>query len=277
MKLTVSQRVGDIDIIVLTDGARTFDASVFPGTDSARIDALLAPQGESEIRTNFNAALIRSGDINLLVDAGPRDLMGPSAGRLPDALAETGTAPDQIDRIFATHLHPDHVAGMLTRDGTAAFKNAELIVTDRERLFWNDTSHFAQEDETFKSWQKLAQAVLNAYSDRLTVIPDEATLAPGVTAFHLPGHTPGHSGVRIASGTAQLLHVGDIVHAPALQLPAPDIAVAFDIDAEEARVTRRRLLDQLAIDCIPFTGGHFLHPALAQVDRSGDGYQLMSL
>lgn len=273
MSLTVSHRIGDIDVTVLTDGAITFDPGLFPGTDSGHIAQLLADAGETAIRTNFNASLIHSGHRKILVDTGPRDLFGPDCGNLPAALSEAGVDPEEIDTVFLTHLHPDHVAGAVTADGRAVFRNAELVVSEADRAFWSNDANFSAADDTVKGWQQLAKTVLAAYGDRLRLLDGEGQIAPGITSVPLPGHTPGHSGYRVSSGGAQLVHVGDIVHAPMLQIPDPQISVVFDVDADMARTARKRLLAEMAADHILCTGGHFLRPALARITRHGSGYR----
>ncbi|MFD1912104.1 MBL fold metallo-hydrolase [Halodurantibacterium flavum] len=271
MALTVTHQIGSTEVTILTDGAIAFPAQVFP---EAGLGTGEAPPESGVTRTNFNAVLIREGGRTVLVDAGPRDLFGPDCGNLPKALAEAGAAPADIDRIFATHLHPDHIAGMIDAEGRAAFPNAELAVLSAERDFWLQNSYFAAADQQLRDWQNLAQAVLDAYADRLVVLAPEAEIAPGLTGLPLPGHTPGHSGWRLDSDGQTLIHAGDIVHAQALQLPDPEIGVVFDLDAEAARAARRRMLDMLAADDLLFTGGHFLHPAFNRVSREGSGFRL---
>lgn len=267
------QSVGTARVTVLTDGTFSFPPDLFPGTAAEHIDALLAAASETAIRTNFNAVLIRNGDRCILIDAGPRDLFGPTCGNLPAALAEAGVTPEQIDTIFATHLHPDHVAGLITPDGAAVFSNAELVLSAGEHGFWSDPANTTA-TETLAGWGQLARAVLAAYGDRLRPIAADGQIAPGLHALALPGHTPGHSGWRLESDGEQMLHVGDIVHAPALQVADPEIAIVFDLDIDTARATRKRLLDMLAADDLQFTGGHFLQPALCRVVRHGSGYRL---
>lgn len=274
MSRTATRTIGDAEVTILTDGGISFPADLFPGTDEGHIKALLTAAGKGEIETNFNAVLIRSGGRTILADAGPRDLFGPACGFLPEALKEAGAAPDQVDTLFATHLHPDHIAGMITAEGAAVFPRAELVLPRAEHEFWSEASNTSGGDETLDQWGQLARAVLAAYGDRLRPIEAEGEIAPGLSAFALPGHTPGHSGWRLASGAEQLLHVGDIIHAPALQAADPQIAIAFDMDMNTARATRKRLLDELASDGALFTGGHFLHPAFHGVERANGGYRL---
>ena len=276
MRRTITQTVGEAEVSIITDGAVTFTPDLFPGTDPEAIAHLLSAAGAAEIETNFNAVLIRHSGRVILADAGPRDLFGPSCGFLAEGLAELGVAPEQVDTLVATHLHPDHVAGMITPEGKAVFANATLFVTEADRDFWSEDANFQGALSGVADWAKLAQAVLAAYDDRLETLTDGQEAAPGLSGMALPGHTPGHFGWRLDSGRHSLIHVGDIVHAPALQVPDPEIAISFDIDMDTARITRKKLLDQLASDGSLFTGGHFLQPAFNRVKRAQGGYRLES-
>lgn len=275
MSNTTTRRIGAAEVTIITDGGISFSAELFPGTDPAHISALLNEAGAAEIATNFNAVLIRSGGKVILADAGPRELFGPTCGHLPEGLAEAGVTPEDVDILFATHLHPDHIAGMIHPDGSAAFPNAELVVSEGEHRFWADPASTRGKGEPLEGWGNLARAVLAAYGDRLRVVKDGQDIAPGLSVLALHGHTPGHSGWRLESDGQQLIHAGDIVHAPALQVADPEIAIVFDIDPDAARATRKRLLDQLASDGALFTGGHFLRPAFHAVERKGRGYRLI--
>lgn len=274
MTRIATRTIGEAEVIVLTTGDLVFGTELFPGTGPDTISALLERQHLDKIATNFNAVLIRNGGRTLLCDAGPRDLFGPTCGFLPEAMAEAGVAEAAVDTLFATHLHPDHIAGMITAEGAAVFPDAELVVTRGEMDFWGDEAATGAMPEPIPGWAALARAVLAAYGDRLRVIEAGGAIAPGVTSMPLAGHTPGHSGWRLSSGSAQLIHGGDIIHAPALQAPDPNIAIAFDLDMDTARTTRKRLLDELATDGALFTGGHYLQPAFHVAVRDGAGYRL---
>lgn len=274
MTRTASRTIGTATVTVLTDGAIDFGPELFPGTTPDHITDLLAQQNASAIGTNFNAVLIRNAGRMILCDAGPRDLFGPTCGFLPDALTEAGVAPSDVDTLFATHLHPDHIAGMITATGEAVFPNAELVVSEAEIAFWGDETKTQGLPAPLPDWSALARAVLAAYADRVRPLSGTAEIAPGLSAMPLAGHTPGHGGWRLDSDGAQLIHVGDIIHAPVLQAADPNIAIAFDMDADTARATRKRLLDEVATDGALFTGGHFLHPAFHRAVRDGTGYRL---
>lgn len=275
MSRITSRSLGDAQITILTTGSADFGPELFPGTAPEHINALMAQQNAASIATNFNAVLIRHGGRVVLADAGPRELFGPTCGFLPQALKEAGVTPAQVDTLFATHMHPDHVAGMITPQGQAVFANAELAVSQSEYAFWSDTAGISGLSKPVQDWAALARAVFAAYGDRLRLVADGAQIVPGLTTLPLPGHTPGHSGWRLDSNGATLLHVGDIVHAPVLQVADPEIAIAFDLDPAQAREARKRLLDQIASEDALFTGGHFLQPAFSRLTRHGQGYRLV--
>ena len=273
MQRAFRHQVGTAEVQVLWDGETAFGPELFPGTDAAHIEALVRQAQAPAIQSNFNAALIRTGGRVVLADAGPRDLFGPTCGFLPQALAEAGATAAEVDTLFATHMHPDHVAGLITPQGAPVFAKAELVVTQAEHAFWTGAG-VASLPDPIPGWAALAQAVFAAYGDRLRLIGAEGAIAPGLTAVSLPGHTPGHSGWRLDDGGQALLHVGDIIHAPALQAADPDIAIVFDIDTDTARATRKRVLDMAASDGMAITGGHFLAPKVFVATRRGAGYAL---
>ncbi|MCO4823296.1 MAG: MBL fold metallo-hydrolase [Amylibacter sp.] len=264
-----STKVGDIEIIALTDGATQFGAELFPGTQEAEINSILKNAGIENIDTNFNAFIVKSGGDTMLVDAGPRDLFGETCGFLGDALAEAGIANDDITHLYFTHLHPDHIAGALTKDGQAVFEKAQMIVSEADHKFWSSEVFT---DETLIQWQGLAKASIAAYAGRTEQIKDGDTLIKGITALNLPGHTPGHMGFRADDGSDSFVHVGDIAHAQTLQFTNPEIGIAFDIDMDTARATRKRTLDMIATDGMKMSGGHMLQPNIGTLKRAGSGY-----
>ena len=273
MSRTHSTRVGSHEVIAITDGEHQFGAELFPGTDPERISELLAQAGASTIDTNFNAFVVKSPGRTMLVDAGPRDLMGPASGNLPAGLAEAGVAATDITHLLLTHLHPDHIAGAITNDGAAVFENAVALVNEKELEFWCRDEAFG--DEHMDQWQQLAKVVASAYGDRVQTFADNADLGHGLSALALPGHTPGHSGFQLSDGDESLLMICDIVHAPALQLADPEIGIAFDIDADTARATRKRVLEMAATDGLLLAGGHLTTPKLGRLERAGAGYRLV--
>ena len=262
------KKVGDIEVFILKDGETEFGVETFSGTNQSEINELLKVNHRKSIETNFNAFLIKSGGKNILIDAGAGTLFGPVAGNLSKALAEIGVINDDISNIIATHLHPDHIGGMISETGEQVFKNAALTLTQDEYSFWNKEENFKSNPED----QNLPLNVLAAYSENLNLTSGNADLGLGLSAIDLPGHTAGHIGIMISSGNDQMAIVGDIIHAQYLQINNPEIGVVFDQDVDQARQSRKKILDILAGEKMIFTGGHLLSPAIGYVEYKGLNY-----
>jgi glyoxylase-like metal-dependent hydrolase (beta-lactamase superfamily II) len=199
-------------------------------------------------------------------------VFGPSLGRLAGNRAALGVKPADIDTVLVTHLHPDHVGGLVDAGGQAVFPNAELVVHAVESAYWSDPAVLAAAPEgQEKQAVRLSLATIAAYRDRTRSVTGGEVLG-GVTAVPAPGHTPGHTGWLIASGGDGLLVWGDIVHLPGLQFARPDAGMAFDVDGALAIATRRRILDMAATDRLCVAGMHMDFPGFGHVVRAGSGY-----
>jgi glyoxylase-like metal-dependent hydrolase (beta-lactamase superfamily II) len=248
------------EVFCLTDGGTDFGADVFPTVDARTLAARLAAAGHSTIRTQFNAFLIRQGDALTLVDTGCGALFGDKGGQLPEQLAALGVAPADISTLVFTHLHGDHCGGALV-DGAPVFANARVMLHPAEHAHWQDRD-------------APAARVIAAYADHIVLVTDGQAVADGVTVWALPGHTPGHIGLRIGAG---LVIVGDIFHSAALQLPDPEVATIYDVDADVARQTRIAALAEFAARDLVFTGGHSVAPQVfARLITDGTGYRAIA-
>lgn len=266
--------VGDLTVTALSDGALRIGPEALQGIDAEGYASLMRDRfrDPDRFRAAVNGWLVETGAGEVaLVDAGAGTAMGDSLGRLVDNLRAAGTEPAQVTRLLATHLHPDHVGGALA-GGAATFPNAELVVSEAERAFWTDESNIAEGMEPFF---ETARNVLEAYGDRLRPIAGEAEIGPA-TAVPLPGHTPGHTGYRIASGDDSLLIWGDIVHVAPVQLARPEVTIGFDVSPEEAAATRARILDRVVSDRTLIAGSHIDFPGLGHVAPEGEGYRFVA-
>jgi glyoxylase-like metal-dependent hydrolase (beta-lactamase superfamily II) len=223
-------------------------------------------------RLVVNTFLLHLPDRLVLVDGGCGAAMGPTLGRLAGNLAAVGVRPEDIDSILVTHLHPDHIGGLVDAAGQAVFRNAELIVHEADATYWSDDAVLAQApDGMEKQFVLLSRATLAAYRDRTRRVTDGDPLA-GITAVPAPGHTPGHTGWLISSGGAALLIWGDIVHLPGIQFAHPEAGMAFDVDGAQAIATRRRIMDMAATDRLRVAGMHMDFPGFGHVVRAGGAY-----
>lgn len=266
------RQVGEVLVTALNDGMLDASFNWLTHIDPAEPPALHAAGFRAvPPRITINAFLMHLGERLVLVDSGCGGAMGPALGRLAENLAAMGVAPEAIDTVLLTHLHPDHVGGLVDAAGTALLANAELVVHAAEPPFWRDDAVLAQAAEQERGFIQLARAVLDAYRGRVRLVASGEVL-PGVSAVPEPGHTPGHTGWLVASGSEQLLIWGDIVHMSGVQFARPGAGMGFDIDGAQAIATRQRIMDMAATDRLAVAGMHLDFPAFGHVACAGDGY-----
>lgn len=264
--------VGDIAVTALNDGQFEGAFDWLVGVEAAEATKLHQASFRAlPPRVTVNAFLVHLPDRLVLVDAGCGGVMGPDMGRLAANLTAIGVAPGDVDTVLATHLHPDHVGGLVDGEGRAVFPNAELVVHEAEPRFWGDDATLAGATEANREFVMLARATMAAYGNRMRQVAGGEVL-PGVTAVPEPGHTPGHTGWLVASGGDSLLIWGDIVHLPGVQFARPEAGVAFDVDGAQAIATRQRIMDMVATDRLRVAGMHLDFPAFGHVARAGQGY-----
>lgn len=266
-------KVGDAVVTALNDGQFDADISYVTGIPAAEAEAQLRGAFRAlPPRITVSCFLLRMGGRTILIDSGAGGAMGTLLGATKSRLAALGVAPASVDTLLITHAHVDHVNGLLDDAGGALFPNADLFLHEAEAGFWLNKDVQAKAPEAMQMYFGIAQRALAPYAARTTLIKDGAALLPGVTAVFLPGHTPGHTGFRIASGDATLLIWGDIVHLPGLQFAKPLAGMAFDADGDLGRATRAKALDMVATDKILLAGMHHDFPTFGHVGRAGGGY-----
>jgi glyoxylase-like metal-dependent hydrolase (beta-lactamase superfamily II) len=268
-----SQQIGDLTITAISDGYlhASFDflANIDP-TDAFRMQENAGIKEHTSI--HINCYLVRSGGRTILIDAGAGGFK-QWGGRLTANLLRAGIHPSEIDAILLTHAHPDHVGGLMDASGEAVFPNAELIAHHREVAFWQDDGNLSRAPERARGNFLVARQAFDGYRDRLRTIEGGEVL-PGITAMPLPGHTAGHTGYWLDSGDKSLLVWGDIVHFPQIQVPRPEVSIAFDQDPQLAAETRARLLDCVAAEQLLIAGMHLGEPGFARIKRTGGNYDV---
>ncbi len=265
--------VGDVIVTALNDGMFEGSFAMLASFETLAAERLhQAAFRAIPPKLAVNSFLIQTADRMILVDSGCGTNFGVGLGNLAGNLAALGIKPGDIDTVLCTHLHPDHVGGLVDSAGKAVFPGAELVVHAADHAFWGDDATLAHATtDQDRGFIALARATIAAYGDRTRLLTTGEALA-GITLVPEPGHTPGHSGWLIASGNASLLIWGDIVHMPGVQFTRPDAGMAFDIDGAQAITTRQRIMDMAASDRLLVAGMHLDFPCFGHVVRASEGY-----
>jgi glyoxylase-like metal-dependent hydrolase (beta-lactamase superfamily II) len=266
------RRFGEAVVTAISDGGMMANPATLQNIELADSQAILEHAGRMPpLMTALNVFVVQTAGQTVLVDTGGGNLMGPTAGHMTVALHAAGIAPGDVDVVLMTHLHIDHVGGLLDANDKPAFPNATLVVPQGEVDYWLDEAQAAAAAEDKKPRFALAKRMTAPYAMRAF---DGGEPVPGIEAVPLPGHTPGHTGYAMGPADGRLLIWGDIMHAPDIQCRRPEAAVMFDVDQPQAIATRRAILARAADERLLVAGMHMHFPAFARIVRDGDAYAI---
>jgi glyoxylase-like metal-dependent hydrolase (beta-lactamase superfamily II) len=275
--------VGDIEIIILPDGHRTFplpDGFVLNASRDEINAALAAASMPRDTMTIvFNPVVIRSGGKTVLFDTGngPQPAQA-TLGRMPESMAAAGIDPAAIDRVVISHFHSDHVNGLKTAEGKPAFAKADILVPVGEWNFWmNDVEMGKATTPRMQELFRNNRRVFDDLRERVTTYADDKEVVPGVRAVSTPGHSIGHMSFMLSSGSRSLFLQSDVTNHPALFVAHPGWHAMFDQIPDMAEQTRRRVYDMLLAERLPVLGFHHPAPSVSHVEKTAAGYGLMPL
>lgn len=260
-------RVGDAIVTALLDGFIDVLPEWWLNTPADKLASALEGQfldPAAPLRIAVNAFVIEIGGQTIAIDAGADTMFGPTAGAWDAAFAAAGFTADQIDTVLISHMHPDHIGGMIT-GGRAVFPRAGVKVNALELNYWTSAVEQAKAPDIAKPWFDAARGLAQLYDDRLETFTGEARLAPGVEAVPLPGHTPGHTGFLIESAGERLFLWTDVTDFMALQLNAPESTLIFDIDPVAGEASRRRAIQIAASERLQIGGAHIPFPSFGHI------------
>jgi glyoxylase-like metal-dependent hydrolase (beta-lactamase superfamily II) len=261
-------RVGELKVEGFSDGDLKTSIDLVLRMDRAQAAELVGTKDGSLFIPVNNFVLRRDGKV-IMIDAGAGNTMQPTLGKLPENLRGSGIDPKSVTHIVMTHLHPDHANGLVDDAGNAHYPNAQIIVHETEAHFWLDSDAHATE----KVQGNRARTKINVkpYLDRIRRVRDGEE-ALGFTPIVAPGHTPGHTCWVLASGKESFMALGDVVHLSAIQISHPEAALTYDLDADMAVASRKRILDMAAADRIAIAGAHVNAPGFGHVVRKGAAF-----
>ncbi len=251
--------LGGFEVTTLLAGTRLFDgiAGIFglnvdPAEFAAVSAAAFIPADKAQFF--FTPTLVNTGAELVLFDT------GLSAVGMTAALAAAGITPEQIDVVVITHMHGDHIGGLMT-GAAPTFANARYVTGSVENNHWSGAAN--------ENYEAMVRPLL----EKFTFIEDGGSVASGVTAMAAFGHSPGHMTYLVESSGTGLVITADTANHPVWSLAHPDWEVKFDMDKAAAAASRRSVFGMLAADKLPFVGYHLPFPALGYVEAQNSGFR----
>ena len=273
-------KVGEIDVMVVSDGVLSLPGAMLghnvdPAVRGAWLENNFLPPDVLEWA--LNVVVVKSGDRTILIDAGlgaDPDLNLPRAGRLIQRLEAAGIDLTSVTDVVLTHLHMDHIGGLLVggvRDRLRPDLRIHLAAAEAE--FWAspDFSRVSMPPGFPDALRRAAKRFLNEYGSQLRPFETEYEVAPGLLVHRTGGHTPGHSVVRLASRGDRLTFAGDAVFQVGFE--HPDWFNGFEHDPEEAARVRVSLLRELAANRESLVATHLSFPSVCHVAVDGDVFR----
>ncbi len=267
--------IGDIEVTALSDGTFPLPADkLLTNTTPAKIDKALASAFlKDPVETSVDGFLINTGSKLVLVDTGAGSYFGPTLGNLLVSLKASGYTPEQVDEIYITHMHPDHIGGLVS-GGKRVYPNAVVRADRHEADYWVSQAHLDAAPQDRKNSFKAALESIEPYmtAGKFKAFDGDTELVPGVRALASHGHTPGHATYVVESEGQKLALWGDLIHVGAVQFPSPAVTIAFDTDAKAAAAERKKAMVDAARNGYWIAAAHLPFPGIGHLRASGSGY-----
>ncbi|MDR2039948.1 MAG: MBL fold metallo-hydrolase [Bacteroidales bacterium] len=270
---TYKYKVGDMEVILLSENQSEGKPGILIGATPEMIRKTL-PDGN--FSNAVNAFLVKMPGKNVLIDAG-------FGNKLFDNLEAFNVTAEQIDIVLLTHMHGDHIGGMM-KDKQINFPNADIYIAQQEYDYWMSDDAMNRLPENRRGGFHAPRKVIAAYKDKIHLFPApdlkdaSKEILPGIRGIAAFGHTPGHTMFLLESGKKKMLVWGDLTHAMAIQMPYPQVAVTYDVDPETAVTSRKEVLEYVTKNKIPIAGMHIAFPGMGEVrkEKSG-GYRFIPM
>jgi glyoxylase-like metal-dependent hydrolase (beta-lactamase superfamily II) len=254
-------KLGAFEVTTLLAGTRAADKPQETFGTNATAEEFAALSAANFIPADmaqffFTPTVVNTGAEIVLFDTGLA-----AEGTLA-ALSAAGMTPDMVDVVVLTHMHPDHIGGLMAADGaTPTYPNARYVTGSAEHNHWS-----ANPSEQFT-------ALVAPLNEKITFLDDSGSVASGITAMAAFGHTPGHMIYQLESNGQRLAITADTANHYVWSLQRPDWEVRFDADKPAAAAARKTVFGMIAADRIPFIGYHMPFPGVGYVEALNDGFR----
>jgi len=272
-------QVGDIDALVVSDGVLPLPTSTMatnadPADLANWLDHMFMPPDAFDWPLNVMVA--RSGDQTILIDAGLGGQFSgfPRAGQFPQRLQSAGIPLESVTDVIITHMHMDHVGGLLVPGVKERLrKDVRIHVNATEVAFWTspDFSQTVMPKPVPAVLRSTAKSFYETYRDQIQVFDDRKEVAPGVIVRLTGGHTPGHCVVDLISGGGRLMFAGDAIFP--VGFDHPEWHNGFEHDPEESARVRVALFRELAENKGLLVAAHLPFPSVGRVAVDGDAFR----
>jgi len=266
--------LGEFEITALSDGTVALPVDQLLNQPAAKTGKALARAHlKVPVDTSVNGFLVNTGSKLVLIDTGAAGLFGPTLGNLLNNLKAAGYTPDQVDEIYITHMHPDHVGGLMAGD-KPAFPNAVVRADQRDADFWLSQKNMEAAPKESQGFFQGAMASLNPYvaAGKFKSFSGNTELVPGIKAIASYGHTAGHTTYLVESGGQKLMLWGDLMHVAAVQFADPGVTIKFDTDNKAAAAQRKKAYADAAKQGYWVAAAHLAFPGIGHLRSDGRGY-----
>ena len=266
--------VGDFEVTPVSDGVVDLPMVDLLHNDKTKTRAALEQAHlANPVTTSVNTFLVNTGAKLVLIDTGAGALFGPSLGKLLENIQAAGYQPEQIDDILITHMHPDHVGGLMA-NGKVAFPNAVIHADQRDADYWLSEANLAKADKDKAGYFQGAIASLTPYvkAGKFKPFSKDGDVVPGIKAVATPGHTAGHTAYVAESKGKKLVFIGDLIHVGSVQFDHPEITIGFDSDPKQAAVARSKEFTVLAKEGDLVAAAHLQFPGLGYIRANGKAW-----
>ncbi|MDO4936978.1 MAG: MBL fold metallo-hydrolase [Sutterellaceae bacterium] len=255
--------VGDMKIVRIVDGENGVPVDKLNG-DKTLIRKLVPSGFCPNLITSY---VLQTPDGVVLIDSGFGDF---EPSRMLNNFKQAGFVPDDVKTVVLTHLHGDHIDGLMTGD-TKVFKNATVFVNDVELAFWKDKANKPKVPESMRFCFEAVEKLVRLYGKQLKTFKDGEKVVPWLTPINVAGHTPGHTMFELDYDGQKRFIWADVIHCMDVQVRHPEVSAVFDTDEQAAVRARIKALDLVSDTDVPVFGGHFTNPGVGKFYKLPEG------